>query len=87
VLNPQNLIQYVGLVVDQVLGIQHFNKKSFFSQSLDLEENLKDENELRCPKIKCAKSDTESNLPRIFANPFTQLWVFGTGVYIWRILF
>jgi hypothetical protein len=23
----------------------------------------------------------ESNLPRIFANPFTQLWVFGTGVY------
>lgn len=34
--------QYVGLVVDQVLGIQHFNKKSFFSQSLDLEENLKD---------------------------------------------
>ncbi|HAV4457985.1 chemotaxis protein CheW [Acinetobacter baumannii] len=34
--------QYVGVVVDQVLGIQHFNKKSFFSQSSDLEENLKE---------------------------------------------
>ncbi|MFW1806135.1 chemotaxis protein CheW, partial [Acinetobacter baumannii] len=34
--------QYVGLVVDHVLGIQHFNKKSFFSQISDLEENLKE---------------------------------------------
>ncbi|MFW1675980.1 chemotaxis protein CheW, partial [Acinetobacter baumannii] len=34
--------QYVGLVVVQVLGIQHFYKKSFFSQSSDLEENLKE---------------------------------------------
>ena len=33
---------YVGLVVDQVLGIQHFNKKSFFSQHEALDENLKD---------------------------------------------
>ena len=33
---------YVGLVVDQVLGIQHFNKKSFFSQSAELDKNLKD---------------------------------------------
>ena len=27
--------QYVGLVVDQVLGIQHFNKKSFFLKLLN----------------------------------------------------
>jgi Chemotaxis signal transduction protein len=27
--------QYVGLVVDQVLGIQHFNKKSFFLKQLN----------------------------------------------------
>jgi len=33
---------YVGLVVDQVLGIQHFNKKSFFSQNNDLDHKLKD---------------------------------------------
>ncbi|WP_407411751.1 chemotaxis protein CheW [Acinetobacter sp.] len=31
VLCIQNDDQYVGLLVDQVLGIQHFNKKSFFS--------------------------------------------------------
>ena len=31
---------YVGLVVDQVLGIQHFNKKGFFSKNNDLEGNL-----------------------------------------------
>ena len=33
---------YVGLVVDQVLGIQHFNKKSFFSESGELNGNLTD---------------------------------------------
>ena len=33
---------YVGLVVDQVLGIQHFNKKSFFSDQSDLDSNLKE---------------------------------------------
>ena len=33
---------YVGLVVDQVLGIQHFNKKSFFSKHEDLDRNLKE---------------------------------------------
>ena len=33
---------YVGLVVDQVLGIQHFNKKSFFSQNAELDSKLKD---------------------------------------------
>jgi twitching motility protein PilI len=33
---------YVGLVVDQVLGIQHFNKKSFFLQHDALDESLKD---------------------------------------------
>ena len=32
--------QYVGLVVDQVLGIQHFNKKGFFSKNNDLTEKL-----------------------------------------------
>ena len=32
----------VGLVVDQVLGIQHFNKKSFFSKHDDLDQNLKE---------------------------------------------
>ncbi len=31
---------YVGLIVDQVLGIQHFNKKSFFSVNKDLDEEL-----------------------------------------------
>ena len=31
---------YVGLIVDQVLGIQHFNKKGFFSKNNQLEENL-----------------------------------------------
>ena len=31
---------YVGLVVDQVLGIQHFNKKSFFSKQSELQSNL-----------------------------------------------
>ena len=31
---------YVGLIVDQVLGIQHFNKKSFFSQNKELDEKL-----------------------------------------------
>lgn len=31
---------YVGLIVDQVLGIQHFNKKGFFSKNNELEENL-----------------------------------------------
>ena len=33
---------YAGLVVDQVLGIQHFNKKSFFLQQDALDESLKD---------------------------------------------
>jgi twitching motility protein PilI len=32
---------YVGLLVDQVLGIQHFNKKSFFSNQNALDDNLK----------------------------------------------
>ncbi|WP_130802379.1 chemotaxis protein CheW [Acinetobacter ihumii] len=32
---------YVGLVVDQVLGIQHFNKRSFFSKSEELDQKLK----------------------------------------------
>lgn len=32
---------YVGLIVDQVLGIQHFNKKSFFSENQDIDEKLK----------------------------------------------
>lgn len=27
---------YIGLIVDQVLGIQHFNKKSFFNKHQDL---------------------------------------------------
>ena len=31
---------YVGLVVDQVLGIQHFNKKSYFSAGTELDSNL-----------------------------------------------
>ena len=31
---------YVGLIVDQVLGIQHFNKKGFFSENNDLEKKL-----------------------------------------------
>ena len=31
---------YVGLIVDQVLGIQHFNKKGFFSRNNDLTEKL-----------------------------------------------
>lgn len=31
---------YVGLAVDQVLGIQHFNKKSFFSKNPTLENGL-----------------------------------------------
>lgn len=39
---------YVGLVVDQVLGIQHFNKKSFFSKNSELDSNLKG---LCCTKI------------------------------------
>ena len=34
--------QYVGLVVDQVLGIQHFNKKSFFSKTTELDKNLQE---------------------------------------------
>lgn len=33
---------YIGLLVDQVLGIQHFNKKSFFSRHSDLDEELLD---------------------------------------------
>lgn len=33
--------QYIGLIVDQVLGIQHFNKKSFFSENKNLEKKLK----------------------------------------------
>ncbi|AXY60819.1 chemotaxis protein CheW [Acinetobacter chinensis] len=33
---------YVGLVVDQVLGIQHFNKKSFFSKAPDLDQGLEE---------------------------------------------
>ena len=32
---------YVGLIVDQVLGIQHFNKKGFFSENKDLALNIK----------------------------------------------
>ncbi|WP_445115164.1 chemotaxis protein CheW [Acinetobacter sp. WZC-1] len=32
---------YTGLVVDQVLGIQHFNKKGFFSENKHLEEKLR----------------------------------------------
>lgn len=32
---------YVGLIVDQVLGIQHFNKKSFFSENKQIDEKLK----------------------------------------------
>ncbi|MEB3767473.1 chemotaxis protein CheW [Acinetobacter sp. MD2] len=32
--------QYVGLAVDQVLGIQHFNKKSFFSNNQTLDQKL-----------------------------------------------
>ena len=32
---------YVGLIVDQVLGIQHFHKKSFFSENKQLDEKLK----------------------------------------------
>ncbi|WP_173912745.1 chemotaxis protein CheW [Acinetobacter sp. Marseille-Q1618] len=31
---------YVGLIVDQVLGIQHFNKKGFFSENNNLEKKL-----------------------------------------------
>ena len=31
---------YIGLIVDQVLGIQHFNKKGFFSKNKNLEEKL-----------------------------------------------
>ena len=31
---------YVGLIVDQVLGIQHFNKKSFFSPQDDVADTL-----------------------------------------------
>ncbi|WP_343597530.1 chemotaxis protein CheW [Acinetobacter sp.] len=31
---------YVGLAVDQVLGIQHFNKKSFFSSNSTLDQKL-----------------------------------------------
>ncbi|WP_122899365.1 chemotaxis protein CheW [Acinetobacter sp. B51(2017)] len=31
---------YVGLIVDQVLGIQHFNKKSFFSNQDAVEDIL-----------------------------------------------
>ena len=40
VLCISNNDHYVGLIVDQVLGIQHFNKKSFFSDNNDLEEKL-----------------------------------------------
>ncbi|MFB5700761.1 chemotaxis protein CheW [Acinetobacter radioresistens] len=32
--------QYVGVVVDRVLGIQHFNKQSFFSKNDGLEDQL-----------------------------------------------
>ena len=32
---------YVGLIVDQVLGIQHFNKKSFFSENNEIDQKLK----------------------------------------------
>lgn len=31
---------YVGLIVDQVLGIQHFDRNSFFSGNNDLEKKL-----------------------------------------------
>ncbi len=31
---------YIGLIVDQVLGIQHFNKKSFFQKHEDLTPQL-----------------------------------------------
>lgn len=31
---------YCGLMVDQVLGIQHFNKQSYFSTTVDLPANL-----------------------------------------------
>ncbi|MEK5768645.1 chemotaxis protein CheW, partial [Acinetobacter schindleri] len=34
--------QYVRLVVNQVLGIQHFNKKSFFSKTTELDNNLQE---------------------------------------------
>ncbi|MBU3848150.1 MAG: chemotaxis protein CheW [Candidatus Acinetobacter avistercoris] len=32
---------YVGLVVDRVLGIQHFQKNSFFSNNNELDEKIK----------------------------------------------
>ncbi|MEB3754850.1 chemotaxis protein CheW [Acinetobacter sp. MD2(2019)] len=32
--------QYMGLAVDQVLGIQHFNKKSFFATNEALDQKL-----------------------------------------------
>lgn len=32
--------QYLGLAVDQVLGIQHFNKRSFFATNRSLDQRL-----------------------------------------------
>lgn len=32
---------YIGLMVDQVLGIQHFNKNSFFKQTEEFDAKLK----------------------------------------------
>ncbi|MCF9000196.1 chemotaxis protein CheW [Acinetobacter nectaris] len=36
----QHQDHYLGLMVDQVLGIQHFNKQSFFSSASDLNQSL-----------------------------------------------
>ena len=33
--------QYIGIVVDRVLGIQHLNKKSYFGENNNLENKLK----------------------------------------------
>lgn len=33
---------YVGLIVDRVLGIQHFNKKSFFSENNEINSSVKE---------------------------------------------
>lgn len=32
---------YIGLIVDQVLGIQHFNKSHYFAQSYELDDALR----------------------------------------------
>lgn len=37
----QHAEQYIGVTVDRVLGIQHFNKKSYFSENNDLDQMLK----------------------------------------------